>query len=70
MFESWVGSLIISRIILGVAAGQYNVVFGKFLTDNIPQKYIYKFSMAHNAIICVGFMVTFLMGYFLPDGDD
>ena len=70
MFESWVGSLIIGRTLLGVAAGFYNVVFGKFLTENIPPKYISKFAMSHNAIICIGFVVTFLMGSFLPDSDN
>ena len=40
------------------------------MTENIPPKYLSKFAMSHNAIICFGFILTFGMGSFLPDGDD
>ena len=62
--------LTIGRVFLGIASGISNVIFGKMITENLPQKYISKFSMVHNVNICVEILVKFLMGAFLPDSDD
>ena len=62
--------LTIGRLLLGVAAGVYNVIFGKMIVENTPVKLAQKLAMCHNASICVGLPVAFGMGGFLPDPDD
>ena len=62
--------LTLGRFVLGIAAGFTNVIFGKMVTENMPEKLASKFAMVHNAAMGVGFVPTFLMGAFLPDADD
>lgn len=62
--------LTIGRFFLGVAAGIYNVVFGKMIVENMPEQLAQKFAMCHNASICIGFFVAFIMGGILPDPED
>lgn len=62
--------LAIGRFFLGVSAGVANVVFGKMITENMPDNLVSKFAMCHNASINVGLVPAFLMGAFLPDPDD
>ena len=70
MFDGWVFNLAIGRFILGIAAGMYNVTFGKILTENLPASCLTKFSMSHNAMICIGYVFVFGLGLILPDPDD
>ena len=65
-----VPAMSIGRLIVGIAAGAYNVVFGKMIVENMPEKLAGKFAMCHNASICVGFQIAFLMGAILPDPDN
>ena len=62
--------LSIGRLFLGLAAGTANVVFGKMITETMPEKEASLFAMAHNAAICIGFIVAFGLAAFLPDPDD
>ena len=70
MFDGWVWSLSIGRVFIGIASGFYNVIYGKVITENLPQNLISSFATSHNSIICVGFVVTFSLGSLLPDADD
>ena len=70
MFDGWVWSLSIGRVFIGTASGFYNVIYGKVITENLPQNLISSFATSHNSIICVGFVVTFSLGSLLPDADD
>ena len=58
------------RFLLGVAAGIYNVIFGKMIVETMPEKSAQKFAMFHNASICFGIVAAFCMGAFLPDQND
>lgn len=62
--------LSIGRLFIGIAAGTYNVIFGKMIVENMPDKLAQKIAMFHNVFICVGFVVAFGMGGILPDPDD
>ena len=64
------GLLTIGRLLLGVSAGIANVVFGKMITENMPEKLVSKFAMVHNASINVGLVPAFVMGALLPDPDN
>ena len=59
--------LIFGRFVLGIAAGVYNVIFGKMVIETMPEKSAQKYAMWHNASICFGLMAAFCMGAFLPD---
>ena len=58
------------RLLLGVAAGIYNVIFGKMVVENMPEKLAQKLAMIHNGSVCCGFVVAFGMGGLLPDATD
>ena len=60
-------ALSVGRVGVGLAAGCANVVFGKFITETMPDYYASKFAMAHNASICIGIFFAFLQGAILPD---
>lgn len=62
--------LLIGRLLVGTSAGIANVVFGKMITENMPDYYASKFAMFHNASICIGFVLAFTMGALLPDPED
>ena len=62
--------LTFGRLLGGISAGILNVVFGKMITENMPERLASKFAMAHNASVCIGFIPCFLMGAFLPDPTD
>ena len=62
--------LTIARLLCGTSAGIYNVVFGKLITETLPPQIMSSFCMAHNALICIGFFIVFLLGAFLPDAED
>ena len=62
--------LTISRVLIGVGAGQYNVIFGKLVVENVPESLAVKLAMFHNASICVGFVFVLGMGALLPDQKD
>ena len=62
--------LTIGRVLCGTSAGIANVVFGKMITENMPEKTAAKYAMMHNAAICIGFLAAFPLGAILPDPDD
>ena len=62
--------LTIGRLLLGVAAGVYNVVFGKMIVENMSTQLAEKFAMVHNASICVGLVLAYGLGAILPDAKD
>ena len=62
--------LTLGRLLGGISAGILNVVFGKMITENMPERLAAKFAMFHNASVCLGFIPCFMMGAFLPDPDD
>ena len=62
--------LTIGRFFLGIAAGMYNVIFGKMIVETMPEKLSQKLAMCHNASICVGLVAAYGMGGFLPDPKD
>ena len=57
----------ISRLILGCSGGLMNIVIGKMIFETIPAHLASTFSMAHNASVCIGFVVVFGLGAILPD---
>ena len=62
--------LTFGRLLLGIASGIYNVIFGKMIVETLPEKLSQKLAMCHNASICVGLVVAYGMGAFLPDPTD
>ena len=62
--------LTFGRLLLGVAAGIYNVIFGKTIVENMPTELAQKLAMTHNGSICSGFVLAFGMGGILPDAKD
>lgn len=63
-------TLSIGRVLVGVAAGISNVTFGKFIGENMPERYAERASMMLNASVCVGLFFCYLMGELLPSPDD
>jgi len=63
-------TLSLGRVLLGIAGGIENVIFGKMITETIPDRYISTFAMAHNASLCFGLFVCFSLGFILPDPKD
>lgn len=63
-------TLSIGRVILGTGAGVMNVAFGKMITETIPAQWVASFSMAHNASVCIGYIVCYGLGAILPDPKD
>ena len=62
--------LTFGRLLLGVAAGIYNVIFGKMIIENMPEKLAQKLALSHNGSICSGFVLAFGLGSILPDSED
>ena len=62
--------LTIGRLFLGIAAGIYNVIFGKVILENLPEKLAQKLALSHNGSICTGFVLAFGLGSILPDSGD
>ena len=62
--------LTIGRLSLGVAAGIYNVIFGKVILENMPERLAQKLALSHNGSICTGFVFAFGLGSILPDCED
>ena len=58
------------RLLLGIAAGIYNVIFGKMIIENMPEHLCHKLCMFHNVTVCCGFVLAFGMGGLLPDAKD
>lgn len=58
------------RVFTGLSAGILNVVFGKMIVENMPDKHAAIASMMHNASVCLGFTPAFLLGGILPDSLD
>ena len=63
-------TLTIGRLILGIGAGIMNVVFGKYVSETIPQHMVSRFTSSLNFSVCFGFIACFALGYLLPDADD
>ena len=55
--------LTIGRLLVGITAGAYNVVFGKMVVENLPEKLVGKFAMVHNASMNVGIVLAFGLGF-------
>ena len=62
--------LTLGRLLLGIAAGLYNVIFGKVILENLPAELAQKLAMAHNGSSGTGFFIVYSMGYILPDSKD
>ena len=62
--------LCFGRFFVGLGGGTANVVFGKMITETLPEELASKFLMAHNGSFCVGFVVVFGLGALLPDPED
>ena len=60
-------TLTISRLLVGIGAGFMNIIFGKSITENIPLSVMSSFAMGHNALMCIGLQVVYLLGAVLPD---
>ena len=58
------------RLLLGIAAGLYNVIFGKVIVENMPAKLAQKLSLLHNWSCGTGFFIVYSMGVILPDSKD
>ena len=62
--------LTLGRVLTGIAAGNLNVVFGKMINENFPDKHAAIASMMHNGSVCIGFTPAFLLGSILPETED
>ena len=69
MYDS-VFMLSLGRFVLGISAGLANMVYGKSITENFPEKLASWLAMLLNAGICCGIFVALLMGGLLPDPED
>ena len=69
MYDS-VFCLTLGRLILGISAGLANIVYGKSITENFPEKLSSWLAMLLNASICTGIFAALLMGGILPDPED
>lgn len=63
-------TLSIGRLLNGIGAAIMNVVFGKMITETMPEHLVSTFAMAHNSSICGGFIIVYGLGAFLPDAKD
>ena len=69
MFGS-VPFLTLGRFCNGFAAGTYNVIYGKMILENLPDKLAQTVTMFQTISVCFATLGAYLMGAFLPDPDD
>lgn len=69
MYDSVLG-LSLGRLVLGISAGLANMVYGKSITENFPEKLSSWLAMLLNAGICIGIFFALLLGGILPDPED
>ena len=62
--------LTLGRLVLGFAAGILNLIYGKSIIENFPEKLASTLAMMCNASICIGIFACFVLGGILPDPDD
>ena len=62
--------LTFGRLLVGVAAGVYNVIFPKMIVENMPVQLSQRLAMCHSASIQVGLVVAYGLGGILPDPKD
>ena len=63
-------ALSLGRVLLGIAAGIFNVAFGKMITETIPQQWVASFTMSLNPAVAIGYIPCFGLGVLLPDPKD
>ena len=63
-------TLSFGRVILGIAAGVFNVAFGKMITETIPEQWVATFSMSLNPAVAIGYIPCFGLGILLPEPND
>ena len=65
----WYPSLLVGRILFGIAAGITNFCYGKSLNETIPSSCSQDYGLLTNLGINMGIMVIGIIGLILPSAD-
>ena len=63
-------SITVARFLLGVAGGFANIIFGKSVNENFPEKLASKLGLLNNTMVCFGVGFAYGLGSILPDPKD
>ena len=60
-------TLSLGRLFIGTTGGITNVVFGKMITETMPDSLISTLAMCHNVCICTGLLFSLALGSIVPE---